>query len=108
MVAAMKDIQQKNFDNFESQLAWMNTSFVYGNLEAEVRFRLRNQKKKKNETKRKQECIHSIAKVKIVKYELYKCEHTESFSNFSKKQKKQTNNKENVKIYDTTLPDTSN
>lgn len=45
MVAAMKDIQQKNSDNFESQLAWMNTSFAYGNLEAEVCFKLRNQKK---------------------------------------------------------------
>lgn len=84
MVAAMKDIQQKNSDNFESQLAWMNTSFVYENLEAEVWFRLRNQKKKK-EIERKQAGIHSIAKVKIVKYEIYKCEQRESFSNFYKK-----------------------
>lgn len=41
--------------------------------------------KKKKEIERKQAGIHSIAKVKIVKYEIYKCEQRESFSNFYKK-----------------------
>lgn len=46
---------------------------------------IKKPKKKKKEIERKQAGIHSIAKVKIVKYEIYKCEQRESFSNFYKK-----------------------